>query len=650
MIELRFQVPDPRRRLAAVRLAHQLRERLPHELTRNGRAWELTATAPDVARFEYQLELIDRDGRSEWILDPENPKRASGPWGFKSVWEEPGYAPPEWVGDEPVGEPESVTIPSRILKTDLPALIWAHPDATERSPLLVAHDGPEYAEHSALLTYLGQLPPLRAALIGPVDRNEIYSASARYSRALAEEILPELPPAPPGSGSAPASARSPSSTRTGATRRASTRSSSSRAVSSAEPRATSGTSRATSGSPASSAASTAIAPSGRFRSCSRAAPSSRTWPRTGHSRSRSAPGATTRACSRSATVTIGSRGATPSTPNCAACSRGSDLTRRHLSLYSPAIGADGRVIAYGHWGRPLLAFPSQEGPAWQYEERGMVDAIGGLIEEGRVKVYAVDSFDSDSWYHDGLSLEERAQLHGRYEDWILNQVVPFIQADSNTPEIMVTGVSFGAYHAANFALRHAHVFPLAICQSGVYDVSVVAGGERGDAVYFNNPNDYVQHLGGDHLDWLRGQVNLLLIAGQGQWEDTTGALESTRRFAGLLGGKVSSTSSISGVTTRRTTGPRGGPRSRIISPASYDHPPASDRPPARHRGGLAPRVRAPAGPGRADRARRRTHELTTERITNEPFDLRSKPRYSLVIDRLGWWGNRSRASGSRRSR
>ena len=196
MIELRFQVPDPRRRLAAVRLAHQLRERLPHELTRNGRAWELTATAPDVARFEYQLELIDRDGRSEWILDQENPKRASGPWGFKSVWEEPGYAPPEWVGEEPVGEPESVTIPSRILKTDLPALIWAHPDATERSPLLVAHDGPEYAEHSALLTYLGQLPPLRAALIGPVDRNEIYSASARYSRALAEEILPELPAAP----------------------------------------------------------------------------------------------------------------------------------------------------------------------------------------------------------------------------------------------------------------------------------------------------------------------------------------------------------------------------------------------------------------------------------------------------------------------
>jgi hypothetical protein len=32
-----------------------------------------------------------------------------------------------------------------------------------------------------------------------------------------------------------------------------------------------------------------------------------------------------------------------------------------------------------------------------------------------------------------------------------------------------------------------------------------------------------------------------------------------------------------------------------------------------------------------------THRLTSERITIEPFDLRAKPRYDLVIDRLAWW-------------
>src|SRR4029078_10919423 len=98
--------------------------------------------------------------------------------------------------------------------------------------------------------------------------------------------------------------------------------------------------------------------------------------------------------------------------------------------------------------------------------RGMIDAIGGPIEEGRVKVYAADSFDSDSWYRQGLSLEERAPLNGRYKDWFLNEVVPFVQADSNAAEIIVTGVSFGAYHAANFALRHAHVFRVAIFRHG----------------------------------------------------------------------------------------------------------------------------------------------------------------------------------------
>ena len=250
------------------------------------------------------------------------------------------------------------------------------------------------------------------------------------------------------------------------------------------------------------------------------------------------------------------------------------MNGRHTSLWSPAIGAEATVITYGHWGRPLLAFPSQEGPAWQYEERGMIDAVGGLIEAGRVKVYAVDSFDSGSWYRQDVPLEERAQLHGLYDDWIVNQVVPFIRDDSGgSTEIAVTGVSFGAYHAANFALRRADLFPLAICQSGVYDVSVVGGGERGDAVYFNNPADYVSHLGGHHLDWLRGRVNLLLIAGQGQWEDTTGALESTKGFAGQLARE--------GDPARaRPLGPRRPARlARVASPDRSSSPPLRMRTP-----------------------------------------------------------------------
>jgi esterase/lipase superfamily enzyme len=212
---------------------------------------------------------------------------------------------------------------------------------------------------------------------------------------------------------------------------------------------------------------------------------------------------------------------------------------RRLSIEAPAIGASGEVVAYGHWGRALLAFPSQQGASTDWEDRGMIAAISELLDAGRVKVYCVASYDSESWHDQGLPLELRARRHGDYEDWIVNHVAPWIAADcGGQSEILVAGTSFGAYHAANFALKRADLFPLALCLSGVYDVSVVGGGsERGDAVYFNNPLDYVAQLHGDHLDWLRSRVSLLLVCGEGQWEDTTGALESTRRFAALLGEK-----------------------------------------------------------------------------------------------------------------
>jgi esterase/lipase superfamily enzyme len=197
------------------------------------------------------------------------------------------------------------------------------------------------------------------------------------------------------------------------------------------------------------------------------------------------------------------------------------------------------VATYGHWGRPVLAFPAECGDAGEFERRGMVGAVGELLAAGRVKLYCVDSFDGESWSNPTIPLEERARRHQHYESWILDDVVPFVRDDCGAAgELITCGVSLGAFHAANFALKRADVFPLAICLSGNYDPSAWdAWGERGDAAYFNNPMDYVAHLEGDHLYWLRGQANLLLVCGQGQWEDTTGALESTRRFAALLGAK-----------------------------------------------------------------------------------------------------------------
>ncbi|GIF70580.1 esterase family protein [Asanoa siamensis] len=214
--------------------------------------------------------------------------------------------------------------------------------------------------------------------------------------------------------------------------------------------------------------------------------------------------------------------------------------REHwVELFSPAIGTAGSVVRYGHFGRPVLVFPSEQGRASDFAGNGMVGAVADLVDAGRVKLFCVDSYDAASWAARDLPLEERARKHGAFESWIVDQVVPFIHQDQGeAADIIVTGCSMGAFHALNFACKRADLFPLAMCFSGNYDPAAWHGwGDRGEATYFNTPVDYLANLHGDHLDWLRSRLSVLLVCGQGQWEDTTGALASTRRVAGLLAEK-----------------------------------------------------------------------------------------------------------------
>jgi enterochelin esterase-like enzyme len=206
---LRFRFPDPDRELRAVRLVSDGTKRQPPEFRRSGERWELRLPAPPVDRLEYLLELERADGSRVLAPDPGNPLRAPGPFGDASVVELDGYRAPSWLDQEaPGGEVEPLRLSSRALRAEVDGLLW-HPPGRDRGeplPLLVAHDGIEYARYSALTRYLdvatarGDLPPLRAALLAPVERNETYAASARYSSALSRDLLPALRRRVPTSG------------------------------------------------------------------------------------------------------------------------------------------------------------------------------------------------------------------------------------------------------------------------------------------------------------------------------------------------------------------------------------------------------------------------------------------------------------------
>ncbi len=157
------------------------------------------------------------------------------------------------------------------------------------------------------------------------------------------------------------------------------------------------------------------------------------------------------------------------------------MRRDWVQLPVPGTDLALTVVAYGHWGRPLLVFPSEAGGAWDYENNGMVGAVADLIDAGRVKLYCVDSLDAFTWSDRSLALEERARRHATYAAWVRDVVAPWIHGDCGGPvDIAVTGCSLGAYHALQCGLTRADLFPLVIGLSGNYDVSTWhAWGERG---------------------------------------------------------------------------------------------------------------------------------------------------------------------------
>jgi esterase/lipase superfamily enzyme len=213
------------------------------------------------------------------------------------------------------------------------------------------------------------------------------------------------------------------------------------------------------------------------------------------------------------------------------------MFRKHELIASRVMGRSMHLWRYGHYGTPLLVFPSASGMAHEWEAHGMIETLGDLIEAGRLKLYCVESNVAEAWTRREGDPAWRIQRHLAYERYVLTELVPFIREDCRTPDIRiaVSGTSLGALYSANFALKQPQTFHWALCMSGNYDPSDLTPGFSSPETYFNNPMAYVPNLEGDLLERIRQNTHLVLVCGQGQWEN--GNLEETQRFADLLAAK-----------------------------------------------------------------------------------------------------------------
>lgn len=191
--------------------------------------------------------------------------------------------------------------------------------------------------------------------------------------------------------------------------------------------------------------------------------------------------------------------------------------RKHFSHF---LQQEIEFNVYGHAGKPIIVFPTSGGSHNEYGDFGMIAACKNFIESGLVKFYTPDSYDHESWFANGKNPEEMGQAHNRYDQYIIQELVPLIKHESHwSGGIIATGCSMGAFHTINFALRHPDVFDISIALSGSYDARVFTG-EYGysPSVYYNSPLDYLEKL---HDPWFINRIrqnDFIICVGQGNWE------------------------------------------------------------------------------------------------------------------------------------
>ncbi len=153
------------------------------------------------------------------------------------------------------------------------------------------------------------------------------------------------------------------------------------------------------------------------------------------------------------------------------------MKREYHRWYSDRLGMELGVVVFGHWGAPLLGFPTSAGDEWELEGQSLVGALADFIDAGRIKFFSVNSING-------------------------------------------MGASFGAYHAANSLFKHPDVIKRCFAMSGVYDLRNFMDGMYDDNFYFNNPVDYLSNASDP---WFYQQIatcDIHISTGTGPWENS----------------------------------------------------------------------------------------------------------------------------------
>jgi esterase/lipase superfamily enzyme len=188
------------------------------------------------------------------------------------------------------------------------------------------------------------------------------------------------------------------------------------------------------------------------------------------------------------------------------------MQREYHKWHSNTLNREMELLIFGHGGARVVVIPTQSGRFYDWEDRGMIEALRKHIESGWIQLYCIDSVDPESWDNTAIPPRDRATRHLQYQDYVLNEVVPFTAKNNPEPYIMCMGASFGAYHSVSLALKHPEVFNRVIAMSGIYDIHPWTDGYEDELVLQGDPLRYIHTIPDGQIEALKN-VDLIITIG-----------------------------------------------------------------------------------------------------------------------------------------
>lgn len=208
------------------------------------------------------------------------------------------------------------------------------------------------------------------------------------------------------------------------------------------------------------------------------------------------------------------------------------MNREYHRWHSPALSREMELLVFGHAGARVLVFPTSRGKFYEWEDRGMTDALRQHLDSGWLQLYCVDSVDAESWYNWGAHPGARAFRQAQYDGYLYNEVLPFSLGRNDNPFLITLGASFGAYHAMNFGLKHPDKVDRILALSGLYDMRGFTNSYSDDYVFFNNPVQFVAAENDESRLALLRHLDIIMATGR---DDRL--MQSARDMSGILWNK-----------------------------------------------------------------------------------------------------------------